>query len=443
MSPAMWKLFGRRQYLHFDEPIPIKAAHALATDGSRVAKWGFLPFIRCDIVTKKIRRKDGKLEEKEKVRPICYAAHKDAAIYSYYGHLLSTRYEAELASSNLSQFVTAFRPASGKCNIDFALEAFDAVKAAGDCVALAFDVEGFFDNLDHAVLKQQWCRLLKVQRLSADHFAVFRSLTRFATVRREVLFKALGISPHNPRAGDRKRLCAPEVFRKDVREAGLMAVHKDSKGIPQGSPASAVLSNIYMLDFDKAVSERVAAAGGFYRRYCDDILCVVPAPAAPAVETFVMETIAGLKLTINAEKTKRHTFHVSNGQLSVTAEPLQYLGFLFDGRRVLIRTASIARFYRKLRAGVRFAALTKAKHDKLAAKRGSINGPLKTRKLNLRYSYVGRHNFVSYALRAARKMDEESLKSQIKPHWKKLNAEIQKANQRLSPSAASRQPKQP
>ena len=429
--------------MHFDEPIPTKAAHALATDGSRVARWGFLPFIRCDIVTKKIRRKHGKLEEKEKVRPICYAAHKDAAIYSYYGHLLSTRYEAELASGNLSQFVTAFRPASGKCNIDFALEAFDAIKAAMGCVALAFDVEGFFDNLDHAILKQQWCRLLNVQRLSADHFAVFRSLTRFATVRREALFEALGISPHNPRAGERKRLCAPEVFRKDVRDAGLVVVHKDSKGIPQGSPASAVLSNIYMLDFDKAVSERVAAVGGFYRRYCDDFLCVVPASAASAVEAFVMETVTGLKLTINADKTKRHTFSIVNGRLTVAPEPLQYLGFLFDGRRVLIRTASIARYYRKLRAGVRFAALTKAKYDKLAAKRGVVNGPLKTRQLNLRYSYVGRHNFVSYAHRAARKMDDESLKSQIKPHWKKLNAEVQKANQRLTSSATSLQTKQP
>lgn len=432
----MWRLFGRRQYLHFDEPIPVKAAHSLATDGSRVAKWGFLPFIRCDIVTKKIRRKNGKLDEKIKVRPICYAAHKDAAIYSYYGHLLSSCYETRLVSANLSHVVTAFRPASGKCNIDFALEVFDAVKVAGNCVVLAFDVEGFFDNLDHGLLKQQWCKILEVERLPNDHFAVFKSLTGFSSVRRDILFKALGVSLHNPRAGGRRRLCAPEVFRKNVRDAGLIEVHKDRKGIPQGSPASAVLSNIYMLDFDKAVSDKVVGCGGMYRRYCDDIICIVPTSGAQEVEAFVMETISRLKLTINEDKTKRHTFTKVGDQISVQ-ESLQYLGFLFDGRRILIRTASIARYYRKLRAGVRFAALTKAKHDKRAAKQGKVNGPLKTKKLNLRYSYVGRHNFVSYAHRAARKMAEPSLKMQIKPHWRKLAEEIEKAERRIASGTPS------
>lgn len=434
MSPEMWRLFGRRQYLHFDEPIPPKAAHALATNSRRVSRWGFLPFIRCDIVTKKLRRKDGKLEIKEKVRPICYACHKDASIYAFYGHLLSVRYDAELAAHGLSPYVTAFRPTSGKCNIDFALEAFNAIKERGTCVALAFDVEGFFDNLNHNFLKSQWCRLLKSAQLPDDHYAVFRSLTKFSYVHRETLFKALGISLHNPRANNRKRLCAPEVFRASVRGSGLIEVHKDTKGIPQGSPLSAVLSNIYMLDFDKVVSERVGAVGGFYRRYCDDILCVVPPHTAEEIESFVMKTISDLKLTIQADKTKRHVFTSESGSIAVDS-PLQYLGFVFDGRRILIRTASVARYYRKLRAGVRFAVLTKAKHDKLAAEKGLQNGPLRTRKLNLRYSYVGRHNFVSYSHRAARLMKDDSLKTQIKPHWKKLAAEIQKAESRLPPPA--------
>jgi hypothetical protein len=437
MSPEMWKLFGRRQYLHFDEPIPPKAAHALATNSHRVSSWGFLPFIRCDIITNKVRKKDGKLEIKEKIRPICYASHKDASIYAFYGHLLSGRYDAELAAQGLSQFVTAFRPASGKCNIDFALEAFNAIKERGNCVALAFDIEGFFDNLDHKSLKAQWCRLLKVTKLPEDHYTVFKSLTKFSYVRREKLFNALGISLHNPRANGRKRLCTSEAFRTSVRGRGLIEVHKGSKGIPQGSPASAVLSNIYMLDFDRAVSERVEVVGGFYRRYCDDILCVVPPLVSNEIEAFVMKMISEFKLTTQADKTKKHVFTSEDG--SVTADSLlQYLGFLFDGRRILIRTASVARYYRKLRAGVRFAVLTKAKHDKLAAKKGIQNGPLKTRKLNLRYSYVGRHNFVSYAHRAARLMGDKLLKSQIKPHWKKLATEIQKAESRMIQPPASK-----
>ena len=41
-------------------------------------------------------------------------------------------------------------------------------------------------------------------------------------------------------------------------------------GIPQGSPMSAILSNIYMLDFDKYCCELANNFGGIYRRYCDD-----------------------------------------------------------------------------------------------------------------------------------------------------------------------------
>ena len=55
-------------------------------------------------------------------------------------------------------------------------------------------------------------------------------------------------------------------------------------------------------------------------------------------------------------------------------EPVQYLGFIFDGNRTLLRTASVARYYRKMRAGVRLAILTKAKHDKIRTGRGEDGG---------------------------------------------------------------------
>ena len=111
-------------------------------------------------------------------------------------------------------------------------------------------------------------------------------------------------------------------------------------------------------------------------------------------------------------------------------EPLQYLGFVFDGHRTLLRTGSVARYYRNMRAAVRLAVQTKQKADVIRAKHGEGEQALKRRKLNIRYSYIGRHNFISYAIRAAKKMDEPAIGRQVKSHRKKLNTEVEKARAR-------------
>lgn len=424
----MKELFARRRYLHFDEALSPRDAEALAKSPARVASWAFLPMLHWIVKARKVKRKDdGALEKKPpKNRPIAYASHKDAAIYAYYGHLLGARYEAAVVTLGIQDCVTAFREHSGRCNIDFAMEAFEWIRAKGACVALAFDIQGFFDNLDHDLTKAQWARVLGMARLPDDHFAVFRSLTKFAYVDRGAVFKEFGISPYSPRATGRRRICSPEDFRDRVRGKGLIQKNVLIKGIPQGSPMSAVLSNIYMTEFDVAVAGRVRSVGGLYRRYCDDMLCIVPPDHAAEVEAFVLKEIERAKLNIQSEKTKHHHFEVKGGRLAVD-EPLQYLGFTFDGSRSLLRTASVSRYYRKMRAAVSLAVQTKRKHDGIREKRGEAKEPLKRRKLNIRYSYVGRHNFISYAIRAAKKMNEPAIRKQVKRHWNKLNAEVEKA----------------
>jgi len=47
-------------------------------------------------------------------------------------------------------------------------------------------------------------------------------------------------------------------------------------GIPQGSPISDLLANMYLLNFDCAVRKILDALGGSYLRYSDDILLVAP-----------------------------------------------------------------------------------------------------------------------------------------------------------------------
>ena len=179
--------FKRRTYLHFDLPVSQESAERLACDPEKVARHSFYPFLGYTNVIKKITKDEhGQVVKKEKPREIKIAAHRDAAIYARYADLLAPAYEAELERRGLGKVVTAFRQLpTGGTNVDFAGQVFHYIDHHRPCVALAFDLEKFFDTLDHDLLKQQWINLLGGGRLPADHFAVFRSLTRFCWVSRD------------------------------------------------------------------------------------------------------------------------------------------------------------------------------------------------------------------------------------------------------------------
>ncbi len=421
------RIFARRRYMHFDEPVSPRTARAFATNAESVARWSFLPLLNWVLSADRVKRhENGTLKPKTKNRPICYAAHKDAAIYAYYGAMLAENYEHELQHLGLAEVVTAFRPGSGKCNIDFAAEAFDWIRDHPNCLALAFDIEAFFDNLDHQLLKHQWARLLHQDQLPADHYAVYRSLTKFAYVDREQALKALEISPHNIRASNRRRLCDPETFRLRIRGASLIQRNQNLHGIPQGSPMSAVLSNIYMLDFDTALARRITAIGGLYRRYCDDMLCVINPAAQPEIEAFVISEVQKAKLKVQQEKTGRHHFVPAGKRLSTDA-PLKYLGFTFDGERVLLRNAAISRYYAKMRAGVNLSVQTMKRANKVRFMHRERPTGLKFRKLKILYTYMGRHNFPAYVYRAAKAFREPAMKRQIRGHFRKLVRVVDRA----------------
>ena len=74
-----------RRYLHFDERPPRDHLVSRVGDPARVAQWQFLPLLRKMERSKRVRDKDpltGLFSVKEKIRPICYASHQDAALYN-------------------------------------------------------------------------------------------------------------------------------------------------------------------------------------------------------------------------------------------------------------------------------------------------------------------------------------------------------------------------
>jgi RNA-directed DNA polymerase len=302
--------------------------------------------------------------------------------------------------------------------------------------------------LDHSQLKAAWSSLMQMPRLPADHFAVFKAITRFCQVERNTLFDAIHIPINNPRStgnhrlphldqhrhatipDNTNRLCSPYRFRVWVRERGLLQINGTGRGIPQGSPISAVLSNIYMLEMDTELNSYAAVNGGLYRRYCDDILVVMPTVELRE-QAFQMIEAWRIRLNLNEfnpAKTERIEF---GSERPITGKPLQYLGFTFDGRYKRIRPASVARYYRKMSTGVLRTKIQRANADQEAG-RNQLS-PLKKKRLYRQYTYLGkklgrnkeqRRNFLSYAFDAARIMNDPGIKKQVKRHWRRLQEEI-------------------
>ncbi|MFQ2076001.1 antiviral reverse transcriptase Drt2 [Aeromonas veronii] len=419
-SENQW--FRSRGYLHFDSPVKLRKACQIVKSPLNVAQHAFFPLIKYNIQSLKISiDKDGNVQKKIKTRPISYASHIDSHIYSYYAGLLSDLYEKALSESQLEESVLAFR-SLGKSNIDFANIAFEKIKAHGDCTAIAMDISGFFDNLDHEILKSMWCKLLQEQSLPNDHFNIYRSLTKSSVVNRDLLYTALKISRNNPKAAG-LRLCHIKTFREKVRGLGLIETNSTGRGIPQGTSISALLSNIYMLDFDKKIKDIVTSISGEYYRYCDDMLFIIDSDKTRELISLVTQSISELKIEINDKKTEIRTFHTCRG-VQKCDKPLQYLGFIFDGERKLLRSAALARFSGRMKAGVRLAKKTHQKANLIEEENGVAKTPLFKKKIYERYSHLSKRNFITYGHKAANIMGSNAIKKQLKPLWGRLLKEM-------------------
>lgn len=432
--------FRQRAYPHFDfayGSTSFQRVKKLVSDPSFVARHDFYPFISYDRIKYKIiedEERDVRYLDDKGIRTLCYAAHLDSHVYAYYSYQIGKIYEKELVTHGLADSVTAFRKlADGdgvpKSNIHFARDAFKKINDIGACRAYAFDIEKFFDSIDAGVLKEQWQNLINEKRLPADHFNIFKSMTAHSVVDRTQLYSKLG---HSSKKVNLDRICEAQIFREKVRAGekfidsktgfthrGLIVTK--NKGIPQGSPISGLIANIYMLDFDKKISKQMKAVGGCYYRYCDDVLCVVPASHDFDLEALVSDCLGDLKLSLNNKKTEVRKF-IFTGSKLVANKGLQYLGFVFDGQRSLIRTSSISRFQRKLIAAVVSAKKAQVAANKRASKRGAPPSAMFKKRILENYSHAGDSNFITYGLRAADILNSKAIRLQVK----KLSKTVQK-----------------
>ncbi|WP_158541283.1 reverse transcriptase domain-containing protein [Ruegeria sp. A3M17] len=395
-----------KHYPHFDRRLSIKEAEEIVSDPARVAANKFYPFFLYEETWQPFR-----IAEKErpepKSRPIRYAARRDAYILTHYRRILAERYEERLSNLGVEHCPIAYRKipkggGGGKCNIDFAKDAFDEIEKQGDCVAIALDIKGYFENLDHERIKAVWCDLLAVDRLPPDHFTVFKNVTRYHVVDQKDVYRRLGyietVSVNGyPRerytvpfkkmptqlcspADFRAKICGgdptiPSLVRRNADEEGNLLNH----GVPQGAPISDLIANFYLLGFDVAMNQYAESRGGRYMRYSDDILLIVPGGETEAdeAEAFAVGEIRkyGEELQIKEAKTCIVRFLRDNDALAFQhvrgpqgKNGFEYLGFRFDGRQVYVRDSTISRLYRKVALSAKGVARGFAKaHPKMNA----------------------------------------------------------------------------
>lgn len=429
------------QYTHFDRRISLESCFEYISSPQKVSHHGFYPFIHHILKSRKVKAEPKK-------RNIYYAAHMDSWIYRYYAYLINERYNCRVKKDNINMSSVAYRTDLKMSNVQFARIAFDFIRQAGSCYVMIGDFKDFFDNLNHKHLKQQLCDLLSVTYLPDDFYAVYKNVTQFAYVELQDLLHLNGLKDNKK---DRKKFNSHEFERalpiEQFRQHKDIVQHnpKGNRGIPQGSPISAVLANVYMLKTDKQIQEYVSSFGGFYMRYSDDFIVILPKSEVPFSQQY--KTIKGfikdIDVTLQEAKTKIFCYEnekVVNCSSEYTGieeggkNIIDFLGFSFNGKQIQIRDRTVSRYYNKM--------YRKAKTIVKNRNSDSGNQYISAKNLYKQYSYKGsraylkkmswkkgvtfdeekeRGNFLDYVLRAEKEFPRAPVNIVAKRHMSKIH----------------------
>ncbi|MCF2488081.1 reverse transcriptase domain-containing protein [Dyadobacter sp. CY347] len=496
-----------RGYIHITPKLNvgknIYKIYSQVTSPLYVEKHAFFPLVHSVIKERKFKKSPifpkirghahlikGEVKRSAKLRPLHYSTHIDSLIFGYYASVLQELYENELTKfPGLSECITAYRKipidpsdllSKGKSTIHFANEAFKEIteRANNGCSVLMFDIKSFFNEIDHDELKKSWRNLLDVPRLNAAHYNVFKASTDIRYILKDELRESW--TRGKKKTGfDEKKLASirkntgREAFyestsalkdairRKEIR-VYKNPFRKDGKtvGIPQGLPISAVLANLYLLNFDKSILQNIVTKlNGFYRRYSDDIMIICQPEHKKEVTDFVTNSIMASLVEISTAKTEEYLFrkitisptkerisciHISEDKCTID-KPLAYLGFEFYGYMTLVKSANLAKFYRRMIFSVKrkcrrakkiqissdsekpviFRRRLRRKYSQLNLRKAdeTIRGTRLRKDIDSSFSFVKYEqdkehntNYFSYINKASLILDEPAIKDQLKKH---------------------------
>lgn len=456
---------SKRFYAHFDARTDLRRSRTAdyVKDPGKVKKHGFYPFIHYKLEYHRYSTSDKK---NSKVRDVCYAAHIDRCIYQYYSYLLNKAYLERIKSDGIYDVPIAYRTDLHMNNIHFAKRAFDFIRINSPCSILIGDFKSFFDKLDHGYLKKQWCSLIGVDNLPDDHYAVYKSITKYSICERKDLLRLNGLkdTPTGVKElNKKKRVFSVDEyhgFRKAIsydqnntpQKFIVLNQHTDKQGhmcgIPQGSPISASLANIYMLEIDKYISGCVRSRDGLYMRYCDDFIIVIPDKDKIGFEDTFFESIVDYLnkqpgIVLETQKTQR--FYCCDSKLvnyctisehNSSNRLLNFLGFSYDGDSVVLRSKTIFKYYSRMYK----KAKTITEKDGISPRGNKISCKRLYRLYSIRGTIDYTHsdgngpqgeqhkcgNFISYVMRAKEIMGSDFNEKILPRHMLKIRKALKK-----------------
>ena len=402
--------FRPRGYKHFDVAVDERFADISASSPHFTANHSWLPLIHYVKREKRYKPLLGKTTFKD--RDIMYASHRDACILSRYAFSLSVILEDFYNTQKLSSNVIAYRNL-GKANYAFSAEAFQFALSSAPCVVLCFDVTGFFDNLNHTILKNRIKQVLGVTELSDDWYKVFANVTRFKTVDIKEIVR-------HPVSGKRFKSATRPLIATiaELKSAGIpILVNKKPFGIPQGTPISSALSNAYMIELDQTMAAVCMKHTALYQRYSDDILLVCQPDDEALLVKALFQEIDRHKLEIKDSKTERVEFRTGS------PKAFQYLGFNISPTGALIRANSLARQWRRAKRSIR--RIKQAGDVSIASGKSSV---IFTKKLRQKFLPVGSRNFSQYARNSAKAFGSKKIVRQILRLERRIALDIENLN---------------
>ncbi len=385
-----------KNYIHFDPNKKFKDVQDEKIFFEHLFKWEnfkkhkFWPFIRNNIIEEKfVLYNEQKFVEEEAIkeyvydenhiywkkiknRPITYPSHLDYQIYSYYSYLLGLKYEEFLNNNFLWENIIAYKKKkknefnnNWKNNIDFAKDAFEDVFNYKNVIVFSFDIKSFFDTINHKILKDELIYILWWNNLQDDWYRIYKNITKFAYINLDDIKKYNLIT----KLWKFQKIIDIKRFNELKSKYNLINVNKD-KWIPQWSPISWMLANVYMNKFDLKIKDYLKKINWKYYRYSDDILLIIPYNSdnyidfITEINNYVKKIInIDLELDINDKKTEINIFlnwqisknYVYNSidnnfyEKKITEWSwFQYLWFIFDWKKILIRNKTLSNYYKKM-----------------------------------------------------------------------------------------------
>lgn len=468
MELSTWRVVLSKKspsYSHFDKRVSRKSFFRILkqlkkefelkhpqkkiTYSDAIAMYAFYPFIH---YKKENRRVKNGHRDKPKARDIYYSAHMDSWIYRIYAAAINEKYNKRVKECGIDSVAVAYRTdLIGKSNVNFANEAFTFIQGHKSCYVAIIDFTNFFDNLSHSYLKKRLCDLYSQQKLPNDLYAVYKNITRFSFVELNDLLRKQLLE--NNRVGLRKfnsleRVLTPQEFRESRKEL----VKKPSEpgiGIPQGSPISAVLANVYMLEADKKVTDLVRSFNGFYMRYSDDLIIVDPSANGLFVDHLKqIREIFALTPNLKCEDNKTKIFRIYDERVENKTDEfipngkkgknvIEFLGFAFDGRYIRIRDKTVSKYYNKLYRKIKTIVKRKGytpDHKRISCRnlydKYSYKGSLGQKRKTGQVMTIEEGNFIDYVLRAKSVFSGQPVDTVAKRHMQKIRKRLNRMKEK-------------